>query len=105
MRGVIVHYQGGVRRAIYGRDNEGRLNVRVINPVPAQDEKSAPGCAAQRPIYFVFEFNGRPFAASHNVTLTKGRKYPDIEHWFVMPEHRQQLDVHEQHLLVAPASL
>ncbi len=36
MKGIVVHYQGKVRRALEGRINERRLEVRVANPVSRQ---------------------------------------------------------------------
>ena len=90
MRGLVVHYQGKVRRALEGRGNDSRLDVTVINPVPLSETEAKLGRATQRPVYFVFHFDGRPFAASRNVKLTRGRRYPDVEHWFVLPELERQ---------------
>ncbi len=104
MKGIVIHYQGKVRRALEGRGNCSWLDIRVINPVPLNQETAALGCVAQRPLYFVFNFNGRPFAASQNVVLTKGRRYAGVEHWFIMPERKQQSEIHKpQQTSAAPA--
>ncbi len=87
MKGIVVHYQGRVRRAVGEGRGKGRLGVRVIYPVPAQHAGAGHGINAARPVCFVFELDGRVIASSRNVTLTKGRRYPEVEHWFVMPEH------------------
>ena len=89
MRGLVIHYQGKVRRALEGRGNDGRLDVRVVTPVPLNDDTTRLGRVAQRPLYFVFNFDGRPFASSKNVRVTSGRRYPDVEHWFIVPERER----------------
>lgn len=88
MRGLVFHYQGKFRRALEGRGNYGRLEVRVITPLPLNGETAGLDRATQRPVYFVFNFDGRPFAASRNVTLASGRRYPNVEHWLILPERK-----------------
>ncbi len=104
MKGIVVHYQGKVRRRLEGQHNKGRLEVRVINPVPSGQAKTVGGRAAQHPVYFVFEFDGRTIAASRNVTLAKGRRYPEVEHWFVMSDTAQQLHTHDRQQISAQAA-
>lgn len=89
MRGLVVHYQGKVKRALEGRGNDGRLDVKVVTPVPVNGGTARLGRAAQRPVYFIFNFDGRPFAASKNVRITNGRRYPNVEHWFIGPERER----------------
>ncbi len=96
MRGVVVHYQGGFRRALENHDNNGQLSVRVVDPVPLQKEEAKLGCAARRPSTFIFEFNGKTIAISRNVTLTRGRRYPEVEHWFVLPEYELSIPLIKQ---------
>ena len=96
MKGIVVHYQGRFRRALMGRTNEGQLEVRVANPVdPVSRQVEVDGLvlAIRRPNYFVFNSDGQSFAASHNVSISMGRRYPEVEHWFVMPDSEQLLDI------------
>ncbi len=81
MRGIVIHHAGGVRRSIEGRAKGPRLSVRpVLAPPPAGGRMSA------RPACFIFDDGGRVIAKSSRVLLARGRRYPGIEHWFVLPE-------------------
>jgi len=103
MRGIVVHHQGKIWRSLEGRGSIGRLEVQTINAVPVKQEGACGGPAVRRPLYFVFSIGGRRFAASKNVTLRKGRRYPDVEHWFVLSESPQHLELNElQQASVAP---
>lgn len=95
MKGIVIHHQGRIWRALEGRVSMGRLAIKAITPVPLKQEGTGPGCAIRRPIYFTFSVGGRTFAASQNVTLRKGRRYPEVEHWFVLSESRQHLGLNE----------
>jgi len=104
MKGIVIHHQGKVRRALEGRTTDGRLEIETITPVPFNQDMERLGCATRRPIYFTFSFGGRPFAASQNVMLAKGRRYPDVEHWFIMSEPERQLKLpHAKQTSAAPA--
>lgn len=82
----------------------GRLAVKAITSVPLKQEGTSRGYAVRRPLYFVFSVGGRTFAASQNVTLRRGRRYPEVEHWFVRPQSRQHLELNElQQASAAPA--
>ena len=103
MKGIVVHHQGKIWRSLEGRGSVGRLEIRTINAVPVKQEGACGGPAVRRPLYFVFSIGGRRFAASKNVTLRKGRRYPDVEHWFVLSESPQHLELNElQQASVAP---
>ncbi len=95
MKGIVIHHQGKIWRSLEGRVSIGRLEVKAITSVPWKQEGTSRGCAVRRPMYFVFSVGGRTFAASQNVTLRKGRRYPDVEHWFVLSESRQHLELNE----------
>ncbi len=104
MKGIVVHHQGKIWRSLEGRVSIGRLAVQAITSVPLKQEGTNRGCAVTRPVYFVFSVGGQTFAASQNVTLRKGRRYPDVEHWFVRSESPQHLELHELQLAsTAPA--
>jgi hypothetical protein len=94
MKGIVIHHQGKIRRALEGRIRIGRLEIKAITPVPLKQEGTTRG-VVRRPVYFVFSIGGRTFAASQNVTLRKGRRYPDVEHWFVLSESRQHFEINE----------
>lgn len=95
MKGIVIHHQGKIWRSLEGRVSTGRLAIETINSVPMTPKESSRGCTVQRPVYFVFSLRGRTFAASQNVMLRKGRRYPDVEHWFVLSESRQNLELNE----------
>ncbi len=82
MKGTVIHSRGHYRRFLEGRDNDGHLSVKAIMPVPQAGEPSG---SQSRPVYFVFYCDGKSFAGSQKVVLTKGRRYPDVEHWFILP--------------------
>ncbi len=92
MEGVIIHYDGRIRRFLKGRDNDTRLDVRAVTPVQrpfAEQTHIEEPCQRDfrdSPLYFVFTLDGRTFAASRKVSLFKGRRYPGVEHWFVLPD-------------------
>ncbi len=92
MKGIVIHHQGKIWRSREGRASSGRLTIKAITPVPLKQEGTSGACAVRRPLYFVFSVGGRTIAASKNVTLRKGRRYPDVEHWFVLSEFRQHLE-------------
>ena len=95
MKGIVIHYHGKIWRSLEGRVTSGRLAVEAINSVPLTLEGTGRGSAVQRPVYFVFRLGGRAIAASQNVTLRKGRRYPNVEHWFVLSESVQHLELNE----------
>ena len=80
MKGIVIHHENGIRRAIEGKSTQGRLSVR---PIPAVARR---GEATVRLLSFVFYEEGRVIAKSSRVLLTRGRRYPDVEHWFVLAE-------------------
>ncbi len=94
MKGIVIHHQGKIWRSLEGRLSNGRLTIEAITSVPFIKEGTSRGCA-RRPVYFVFRVEGRTFAASQNVTLRKGRRYPNVEHWFVLAESVQHLELNE----------
>lgn len=95
MKGIVIHHQGRIWRALQGRSSVGRFAVLAITPVPLKQEETSRGCAARRPVYFVFSVGGRTLATSQNVTLRHGRRYPEVEHWFMMSESRQHFELNE----------
>ena len=90
MRGIVIHNQQGVVRALRGKPGGRRLSVRPVLAL-------APPCGevAPRPVTFVFYEGGRVIAKSSRVLLMRGRRYPDVEHWFVLPEAEGQTDTAE----------
>ncbi len=92
MQGVIIHYDGKIRRFLKGRENGTRLDVMAVTPVPKSCEtplhpgERLPRDFWQSPLCFVFSIDSKTFAVSRRVSLTKGRRYPEVEHWFVMPD-------------------
>ena len=83
MKGIVIHHQGKIWRALQGRSSVGRFAVLAITPVPFKQEETSRGFAARRPVYFVFTVGGRTIATSQNVTVRNGRRYPGVEHWFM----------------------
>jgi hypothetical protein len=104
MRGIVIHHKGKIWRALEGRVSIGRLAIDAITPVPLKQEGSSRDFSARRPLYYVFTIGGRTIAASKNVTLKKGRRYPHVEHWFVLSEFSQPFELTELQQ-VSPASL
>lgn len=95
MKGIVIHHQGKIWRSREGQFSLGRLAIRAITPLPLKQEGTSRACAVRRPMYFIFSVGGRTIAASKNVTLRKGRRYPDVEHWFVLSEFRQHVELNE----------
>ncbi len=97
MEGMIIHYNGRIKRFLKGRDNDTRLDVQVVTPVQkpfagqAIIEEPRQRNFGERPLYFVFTIDGRTIAASRKVSLMKGRRYPGVEHWFVLPDEPLRL--------------
>ena len=81
MKGIVIHYENGLRRAMEGRTNGGALSVQPIMAIAPTG-----GVIRIRPLSFVFYEGGKVIAKSSRVLLMKGRRYPDVEHWFVLPE-------------------
>lgn len=95
MKGIVIHYNGKIWRALEGRVSIGRLGIEAINPVPLKRKGTNRDIAVRRPLYYIFTVGGRTIAASKNVTLKKGRRYPHVEHWFVLPEFSQPLELND----------
>lgn len=88
MRGVVVHYEGRVIRCLTGRRNQGRLAVTAVMPVPTAGSVEEPvGTIPSRPLSFAFYVGGQLYATTRRVVITKGRKYPHVEHWFFYPDN------------------
>lgn len=85
MKGIVIHHENGIRRAIEGKVTQGRLSVRPILAVGSSRLKTT-----ARPLSFVFYEDGRVIAKSSRVLVTSGRRYPGVEHWFVLPELARQ---------------
>ena len=84
MRGIVIHHPKGVFRALGGRAGGRRLSVRpVLAVAPPRGE------VCTRPVTYVFYECGRVIASSPRVLLMGGRRYPEVEHWFVLPEAEQ----------------
>ena len=84
MRGIVIHMGGRVRRSIGGRGDTGRLSVVPVLPVTRAGV--TPSETNTRPVRFVFYEGGRQIASSTRVLVARGRRYPGVEHWFVLPE-------------------
>lgn len=102
MKGIVIHHKGKIWRSLEGRVGIGRLAVKAITSVPLKQEGTGRGCAVRCPLYFVFSVGGRTFAAAQNVRLRKGRRYPDVEHWFVLPDSKQHLELNETQQASSP---
>lgn len=83
MKGTVVHCGGRFRRVIEGRSNNSQVKVEVQNSEPSSPAEKEREDQRSSPAHFTFYINGQSFAASQRVTLIKGRRYPQIEHWFV----------------------
>ncbi len=92
MEVIIIHYNGRMKRFLKGRDNDTRLDVQVVTAVQktftgqAHVEERPTRDFGERPLYFVFTIDGRTIAASRKVSLKKGRRYPGVEPWLVLPD-------------------
>jgi hypothetical protein len=80
MKGIVIHHQNGINRAIDGKKGRGRLSVRLIEPVTASPQKRTGSPT------FVFYKDERVIARSSKVVVMQGRRYPGVEHWFVFSE-------------------
>ena len=81
MTGIVIHHPKGIVRALGGRAGGRRLSVRpVLAVAPPRGEVSS------RPVTYVFYEGERVIANSPRVLLMRGRRYPGVEHWFVLPE-------------------
>ena len=98
MQGIVIHMGGRVRRSIAGRGNTGRLSV-----VPLTRAGFTSSQTNARPVRFVFYEGGRQIASSSKVILARGRRYPGVEHWFVLPEAERWAEAFEP--LRQPADL
>jgi hypothetical protein len=105
MKGIVIHHKGKIWRALEGRASIGRLAIQAITPVPFKPEGTSREIAVRRPVYFVFRVGTRTIAAAKNVTLKKGRRYPDVEHWFVPSELKQHLDLNELQQISAASAV
>ena len=101
MRGIVIHMGGRVRRSIGGRGNTGRLSVVPV--VPVTRAGVTPSETNARPVRFVFYDGERQIASSTKVVLMLGRRYPGVEHWFVLPEAERWAEAFEP--LRRPADL
>jgi hypothetical protein len=104
MKGIVIHHNGKIWRALEGRVSIGRLAIQAIAPVPCKPEGASGECTGRRPVYFIFRVGDRTIAAAKNVTLKKGRRYPNVEHWFVPSELKQHLDLNELQQLPATST-
>ena len=95
MKGIVIHHQGKIWRALQGRSSAGRFTILAITPVPLKREETSRRYAVRRPILFIFSVGGRTLATSQNVTVRSGRRYPEVEHWFMMSESRQHFELNE----------
>jgi len=87
MRGVVIHCEGRSLRCIEGRRNGGRLSVQAVMPVSAERRgEGQMDAVPSRPLHFAFYLGGRLYASARKVVMTKGRRYPGVEHWFVYPD-------------------
>jgi len=80
MKGIVIHHQNGISRAIEGKTRRGRLSMRLIQAVAGAQEKSS-----SKPTYVFYE-DDRVIARSSRVLVLHGRRYPAVEHWFVLSE-------------------
>lgn len=83
MKGTVIHCNGRFRRILEGRDNKNQVKVEVQAVELASREETESASSGSRPAHFTFYVNGQSFAASPKVVLARGRRYPQVEHWFV----------------------
>ncbi len=70
--------------------------------MPAHAEEPRQRDFVDGPLYFVFTLDGTTFAASRKVSLMKGRRYPGVEHWFVLPDEPPRITSPEATRSAAP---
>lgn len=78
MRGTVVHFRGKFRRSLEQRGDNPRVKVEITLP-----ESSSGESIEQRPAHYAFFIDDQLFAYSRKVTLRPGRRYSQVEHWFV----------------------
>ncbi|HVG39650.1 MAG TPA: hypothetical protein VM870_10185 [Pyrinomonadaceae bacterium] len=83
MKGTIVHFRGKFRRSLERHGRKPRVKVEItlpetLAPREAEDDQTSP-----RPAHYAFFVNGELFAYSRKVTFAQGRRYSQVEHWFV----------------------
>ncbi len=83
MKGTIIHCGGRFRRILEGRGNNSQMNVEVQTTKLPPSEETENALSRSHLAHFTFYVDGKSFAASQKVMLTKGRRYPQIEHWFI----------------------
>ncbi len=83
MKGTVVHFRGKFRRSIERKGIKPRVKVEITLPETLTNEESAGDEATRRPPHYAFFVNGELFAYSRKVTFAQGRRYSQIEHWFV----------------------
>ncbi len=81
MKGIVIHHKNGIKRAIEGKSTQGRLSMRPVLAVGSPEPEKI-----SRPVAFIFYEDKRVIAKSSRVFLTNGRRYPNVEHWFVLRE-------------------
>ena len=75
MQGVIIHYNGRIKRFLQGRENGARPGVLTVKPVPKSCETQPhPGERLPRdfwesPLHFIFTVDSKTFATSRKVSL------------------------------------
>ncbi len=84
MRGTVIHANGRFRRSLENLKNRGQLTVKAVTSL-APIGAGKPGTQL-RPLYYAFYHDGKSFAGSPRVMLVKGRRYPNVEHWFIYYE-------------------
>ena len=82
MKGTVVHFRGKFRRSIERQGVKPRVKVEITLPETLASGESEPD-TARRPAHYAFFVNGVLFAYSRKVTFTQGRRYSQVEHWFV----------------------
>lgn len=94
MRGTVIHCNGRVWRSLEGQSQRKRLSVIAVS---ATASFSTPGEGPRRPVLFSFRDGERQIGGSTRVLLKRGRRYPGVEHWFVLPDegHRAGADAAE----------
>jgi hypothetical protein len=79
MKGTVIHHNGRWHRLLPGRS---RVKVDVTLPEPLPDV-APPRPRPARPQLYAFFVNGILFAYTSRLELRRGRRYPDIDHWFI----------------------